>query len=226
MGAAAARAACVRVPAAAPQADAGVAAAHGLATSPAREALPPMFFDLSPLHLLVIGIGLVLSLGAAALVKGTAARYARVESRSGFTGAQVAGAILQANGIRDVTIEPVHGHLTDHYDPSTKTLRLSEAVFADRSITALGIAAHEVGHAIQHAQGYAPLRFRSAWVPMAGIGTQLGIWLVIAAVMMGGVERAPTLAWLGILLFGTATVFTLVTLPVEFDASRRALATL
>jgi len=186
----------------------------------------PLYFPHEPFQILVMAVGLVLSLLAAALVKGTAARYARVESRSGFTGAQVASAILHANGIRDVTIEPVQGHLTDHYDPASKTLRLSEAVFADRSITALGIAAHEVGHAIQHAQGYAPLRFRSAWVPMAGIGTNIGFWILIAAALMGGVERAPMMTWLGLALFGMTTLFTLVTLPVEFDASRRALATL
>ena len=185
-----------------------------------------MWFDLHPIGLLVMGIGLVLSLGAAALVKSTAARYAAVASRSGVTGAQVASAILQANGIRDVTIEPVPGHLTDHYDPSSKTLRLSESVYSEHSITAIGIAAHEVGHAIQHAQGYAPLRFRSAWVPMAGVGSQIGMGLVVLALFLGGVKHAPTMAWLGIVLFGMSTVFTLVTLPVEFDASRRALATL
>ncbi len=178
------------------------------------------------LSLLVMGIGLVLSLGAAAMVRSAVARYSQVRSRSGLTGAQVARAILQANGIVDVRVEPVPGHMTDHYDPTTKTLRLSEPVFAQNSVAALGIAAHEVGHAIQHAQGYAPLRFRSAWVPMAGIGTQLGLWVIIAAFFLGGVKHAPMLTWAGLALFAASTVFTLVTLPVEFDASRRALVTL
>jgi uncharacterized protein len=160
------------------------------------------------------------------MVKGAVAKYSQVRSRSGVTGAQVARAILQANGIRDVQVESVPGQLTDHYDPGSKTLRLSEPVYGQDSIAAVGIAAHEVGHAIQHAQGYAPLKFRSAWVPVAGFGSQLGIWIVFAAALMGGVSHAPVLSYLGLALFGATTVFTLVTLPVEFDASRRALITL
>jgi Zn-dependent membrane protease YugP len=183
-----------------------------------------MWFD--PYYWLVIGIGLVLGLVAAATVKSTFARYSKVAARSGISGAEVARAILQANGIDDVKVEPVPGRLTDHYDPRSKTLRLSEPVYHERSIAALGVAAHEVGHAIQHAHKYAPLAFRSAWVPVAGFGTNIGIWIVIAAAAMGGVSRAPTLSYLGLALFATATVFTLVTLPVEFDASKRALATL
>lgn len=183
-------------------------------------------FLFDSLSLVVMAVGLVLSLGAAAMVKGAVARWSQVRSRSGLTGAQVARAILQANGIRDVVVEAVPGHLTDHYDPRAKTLRLSEPVYAQSSIAALGIAAHEVGHAIQHAQGYAPLKFRSAWVPIAGFGTQLGLWVIIAAFFMGGVKGAPMLTWAGLALFAAATVFTLVTLPVEFDASRRAMVTL
>ena len=116
--------------------------------------------------------------------------------------------------------------MTDHYDPSSKTLRLSEIVYGERSITAVGIAAHEVGHAIQHAQGYIPLRFRSAWVPVANIGTNIGIYVIMAAAFMGGVSGSPLMTWLGLGLFATSTLFTLVTLPVEFDASRRAMLTL
>lgn len=184
------------------------------------------FFVFDSLSLWVMGIGLLLSLGAAGMVRGAVARYSQVSSRSGYSGAQVARAILQANGIHDVRVEPVAGHLTDHYDPRDKTLRLSEPVYAQSSIAALGIAAHEVGHAIQHAQGYAPLRFRSAWVPMAGFGTQIGLWVIVAAFFLGGVRGAPMLTWAGLALFAASTVFTLVTLPVEFDASRRAMATL
>jgi Zn-dependent membrane protease YugP len=185
-----------------------------------------MIFD--PLYWIVIGIGMVLSLGAQALVKGRFHKYSQLGTRSGMTGAQVAHRILQDNGIRDVRIEPVHGNLTDHYDPRTKTLRLSEAVYASQSMAAFGIAAHEVGHAIQHAQEYAPLKFRSAWVPLANTGGGISMFVIIAAFFMGGVATVwgATLAWLGIGLFATTTVFTLVTLPVEFDASRRAMAAL
>jgi Zn-dependent membrane protease YugP len=183
-----------------------------------------MLFD--PWYWLVIGGGLVLSLLASSSVKSTFTKFSRVRSRSGRTGAEVARAILQAHDIHDVKVEPVGGTLTDHYDPRSKTLRLSEPVFHQTSVAALGVAAHEVGHAIQHAQGYAPLQFRSLWVPIAGFGSNLGIWVIIAAAMMGGVSGAPLLTWIGLGLFATATVFTLVTLPVEFDASKRALQTL
>lgn len=183
-----------------------------------------MLFD--PFYWLIIGVGLVLGLLASARVKSTAAYYSRIGTRSGFTGAQVARAILQANGIHDVQVESVAGQLTDHYDPTNKVLRLSEPVYGERSITAVGIAAHEVGHAIQHAHGYVPLKFRSLWVPVANIGTNIGIYVIMAAAFMGGVSGSPLMTWLGLGLFATSTVFTLVTLPVEFDASRRAMVTL
>jgi hypothetical protein len=179
-----------------------------------------------PSYWLVFGIGLVLSLWAAARVKGTFARYSQVRARSGVTGAEVAQAILQANGIHDVTVEPVHGALTDHYDPSTKTLRLSEPVYGSDSVAALGVAAHEVGHAIQHATRYGALQFRSAWVPVAGFGMGLGELLILVGLGVAFSTGSTTLAWIGLALFATTTVFTLVTLPVEFDASRRAMATL
>jgi hypothetical protein len=183
-----------------------------------------MLFD--PLYWLVFGVGLLLSLWASSRVKGTFARYAQVRSRSGVSGAEVARAILQANGIHDVTVEAVPGQLTDHYDPSTKTLRLSEPVYHSDSVAALGVAAHEVGHAIQHATRYGALQFRSAWVPIAGFGSGLGEILIVIGLGMAMVSGSTTLAWVGLALFATTTVFTLVTLPVEFDASRRALGTL
>jgi hypothetical protein len=185
-----------------------------------------MLFD--PLYWLVIGAGMVLSLGANAMVKGRFRKYSQVPTRSGMTGAQVAQAILDQNGISDVTVEPVQGNLTDHYDPSSKTLRLSEPVYASNSMAAAGIAAHEVGHAIQHAHGYAPLKFRSAWVPVANTGSGLSMLVIIAALFLGGTATAlgSVAAWVGVGLFATTTVFTLVTLPVEFDASNRALASL
>jgi Zn-dependent membrane protease YugP len=185
-----------------------------------------MFFD--PLYLLVIGIGLVLSIWASMKTKGTFHKYSQFTTRSRMTGADVAQAILRDSNINDVSIEPVRGTLTDHYDPRTKTLRLSEAVYGSTSMSAAGVAAHEVGHAIQHAQGYAPLKFRSAWVPVANLGGGISMFVLFAAAMLGGAQSATghNLALVGVLLFATTTVFTLVTLPVEFDASKRALATL
>lgn len=176
--------------------------------------------------LIFFGVPLLLGLFAAGAVRSAFARYSKVPTRRGITGAEVARVILQAHGIHDVKVEPVAGSLSDHYDPSNKTLRLSEPVYGSSSVAAVGIAAHEVGHAIQHAHGYVPLKFRSAWVPVAGFGTNLGLWIVIAAMFMGGISGAPLMSWIGLGLFATSTVFTLLTLPVEFDASRRALLTL
>lgn len=185
-----------------------------------------MFFD--PMYWLVIGVGMALSLWAQFKVKGAFNKYSKLATRSGMTGAQVAERILSRHGIRDVRVEPVRGNLTDHYDPRSKTLRLSEQVYGSHSMAAFGIAAHEVGHAIQHAQAYAPLQFRSAWVPVANYGGGLSTFVIIAALFLGGTATAlgGLLAWVGILLFAGTTVFTLVTLPVEFDASKRALVDL
>ncbi len=185
-----------------------------------------MFFD--PIYLVVMALGALLSFGASWLTKSRFRKYSELGTRSQMTGAQIAEAILRDNGISDVTVEAVAGSLTDHYDPRSRTLRLSEPVFGGSSMAAFGVAAHEVGHAIQHAQGYAPLGFRSAWVPVANTGSRISIFVLFAAALMGGVTTVmgEGLAWLGIALFGTTTLFTLVTLPVEFDASRRALACL
>jgi uncharacterized protein len=185
-----------------------------------------MFFD--PVYWLVIGAGMLLSLWASMRTKGTFAKFSKFTTQRGMTGAQVAQSILRDNGISDVTIEPVQGKLTDHYDPRTKTLRLSESVYNSKSMAACGVAAHEVGHAIQHARGYAPLKFRSAWVPVASTGGGISIFVLIMAAVMGGTATVmgSKLAIGGVLLFATTTLFTLVTLPVEFDASRRALVTL
>jgi Zn-dependent membrane protease YugP len=185
-----------------------------------------MFFD--PLYWLIIGIGMVLSIWASMKTKGTFHKYSQFTTHSRMTGADIAKAILRDANINDVTVEPIKGTLTDHYDPRTRTLRLSEAVYGSTSMSAAGVAAHEVGHAIQHAQNYAPLKFRSAWVPVANTGGGISIFVLIAAAMMGGAATVlgSKLALAGVLLFATTTVFTLVTLPVEFDASKRALATL
>ncbi len=177
----------------------------------------------------IIGLGMLLSLWASSKVKSTFAHYSKLPTRSRLSGAQVAEAILQTHGIHDVRVEPVPGQLTDHYDPRSKTLRLSEPVFHQNNMAAFGVAAHEVGHAIQHAERYAPLGFRSWWVPIANFGSNLSIWIIIAAAVLGGFAAGgagATLAWVGLALFATTTLFTLVTLPVEFDASRRAMVAL
>ena len=185
------------------------------------------YFTAYPIwYWLILGIGMVLSLWASSRVKSTFQRWSQVGSRSGLNGAQVARAILQANGIQDVQVEPIGGKLTDHYDPRNKVLRLSEPVYHQSSIAALGVAAHEVGHAIQHAQSYAPLKFRSAWVPVAGLGTGAGEILIVIGIFMSAGAGISWLAIAGLILFSATTVFTLVTLPVEFDASKRALVTL
>jgi hypothetical protein len=180
------------------------------------------------LYWVLLAVCAVLSLGASMLVKGTFARYSRYSTRRGLNGAEVARRILRDNGIDDVKVEPVAGSLSDHYDPRTKTLRLSEPVFASDSMAAVGVAAHEVGHAIQHARAYLPLKFRSAWVPVANLGGVLSGIVIMLALVMGGVAttQGNTLAWVGIAMFAATTLFTLITLPVEFDASRRALLTL
>ena len=187
-----------------------------------------MYYGFDPLYLLVIATGALLSFGASWLTKSRFKKYSQLGTRSGMTGAEIAQSILRDNDIHDVTVEPVAGKLSDHYDPRSRTLRLSEPVYGGRSMAAFGVAAHEVGHAIQHAQGYVPLKFRSAWVPVANTGSGISIFVLIAAAVMGGVTTTlgEGLAWVGIALFGTTTLFTLVTLPVEFDASRRALACL
>ena len=185
-----------------------------------------MIFD--PLYLLVIGIGMGLSLYASAITKGRFRIYSKYTTRSRLTGADIARSILEDNNIRDVKVERIAGELSDHYDPRSKVLRLSEPVHDSNSMAAFGVAAHEVGHAIQHAKSYSLLSFRSAWVPVANLGGGLSMVVIFLAFFLGGAESATgaSLSWLGVLLFGCTTVFTLVTLPVEFDASKRALVCL
>jgi Zn-dependent membrane protease YugP len=180
------------------------------------------------MYWLVIGAGMVLSLWANFKTKGTFQKFSQYTTRSRMTGADIAQSILRDSNINDVKIEPVRGTLTDHYDPRHKVLRLSEGVYAGTSMSAAGVAAHEVGHAIQHAQGYAPLKFRSAWVPVANLGGGISVFVLIMAAMLGGAATVmgKNLSLVGVLLFATTTLFTLVTLPVEFDASKRAMAML
>lgn len=176
------------------------------------------YFD--PTYILVL-IGVVISLWASAMVKSTYAKYSKVRSMSGLTGADAAERILKSAGIYDVRIEHIAGNLTDHYDPRSRVLRLSDTVFGSASVAAIGVAAHECGHAIQHAKGYAALNFRSALVPVANIGSRLGLPIILVGVLLSWNQ---ILIQIGIWVFALAVLFQLVTLPVEFNASSRAVA--
>lgn len=173
-------------------------------------------------YILVL-IGAVICLIASANVKSTYKKYAQYRSATNMTGAQAAQRLLAAAGIRDVRVEHVAGDLTDHYNPSTKVLKLSDSVYGSTSVAAIGVAAHECGHAIQHAKGYVPLSLRSAFVPIANIGSSLA-WPVILLGLFINSESSQLIINVGIFLFSFAVIFQLITLPVEFNASRRALA--
>lgn len=181
-----------------------------------------MFYDPTMIFPL---IGIALSLLASFLMNSTYSKYEKKRSNSGMTGAMAAERILNSQGIYDVKIERVSGRLTDHYDPSKKVLRLSDATYDNASVAAVGVAAHECGHAIQHAKSYAPLKIRSLLVPMAGIGSNFGYILVILGLIIGGTSSSLIIN-AGIILFTVAVLFQIVTLPVEFDASKRALVLL
>ena len=182
------------------------------------------YYYWDPTYILVV-IGAVICMIASARVKGTFNKYSQLRSMSGMNGAQVAQRVLQAAGIYDVQVRHVSGSLTDHYDPRTKTVNLSDPVYNATSVAALGVAAHECGHAIQHAKSYAPLSIRSALVPIANFGSMLA-WPVILIGLFFNTRSSGLIIDIGILLFSAAVLFQLVTLPVEFDASRRALVML
>ncbi len=175
------------------------------------------YFD--PTYLLVI-IGAVISMIASARVKSTYSKYSQMRSRTNMTGAQAAQRVLSSAGIYDVRIQHVAGNLTDHYDPRNKTLNLSDSVYGSASVAAIGVAAHECGHAIQHQQGYSPLNIRSALVPAANFGSAVSWPLIILGIIFGG--AGSLFCQIGIVLFSAAVLFQLVTLPVEFNASSRA----
>lgn len=149
-------------------------------------------------------------------------KYSKVPTSNGMSGAEVAQKMLYDNGIYDVKVVPTRGMLTDHYNPVTKTVNLSEGVYASRSVAAAAVAAHECGHAVQHATGYAPLQMRSALVPVVNIASSLVSWVLLAGVLM--IETFPMLIWIGIALFATSTLFSFITLPVEVNASTRAVS--
>ena len=182
------------------------------------------YYYWDPTYILVV-VGAVICMIASTRVKGTFNKYSQIRSMSGMNGAQVAQRVLQAAGIYDVQVRHVSGSLTDHYDPRTKTVNLSDPVYNATSVAALGVAAHECGHAIQHAKSYAPLSIRSALVPIANFGSMLA-WPVILIGLFFNTRSSGLIIDIGILLFSAAVLFQLVTLPVEFDASRRALVML
>ena len=179
---------------------------------------PMFYFD--PSYVLIL-IGLLLSMAASAKVNSTYARYARVGSRCGMPGAEAAKRLLNSQGIYAGTVRRVPGKLTDHYDPRNKTVNLSESVYGSTSIAAIGVAAHECGHAMQDAGGYVPLRVRGALVPVANFGAQISWPLILIGILFSS-GSSSMLITLGILMFSLSVLFQLVTLPVEFNASSRA----
>ena len=174
------------------------------------------------LYVLLLIPVMILSLWAQAQVSGSFSKYSRVSNRRRLTGAQAAEAVLRANGVYDVTITSTRGKLTDHYDPRDNTIYLSQAVYAAPTVAAVGVAAHEAGHAVQYAVGYGPIRLRSAIVPLTNLGSRCSMILLFIGLML----YSQSLFLVGILLFSLTTFFQLVTLPVEFNASRRALETI
>lgn len=175
-----------------------------------------MFFD--PLYFVFMIPGIALMLWAQSKVKGSYRKFSQVPNSARMTGAQAARRVLDSQGLYDVPVEHVPGELSDHYDPRKRVLRLSDGVYGTPSIAAVAIAAHEAGHAMQHAKGYAPLKARTAIVPLASVGSNIGYIVLI----LGLIGQSFALGMVGVLLFAMATVFALVTLPVEFDASNRA----
>jgi Zn-dependent membrane protease YugP len=173
-------------------------------------------------YLILVVPAILFSLYAQSKVKSTYSKYSRIANKRGLTGAEIAKTILERNGLVDVRVEAVAGELTDHYDPRTKVVRLSQGVYGSSSVAAIGVAAHETGHAIQHGESYAPLVLRSTLVPVAGLGSTLGFPLAIAGIIF---SFGPLIT-IGILLYTIAVAFYMITLPVEFNASSRAIRTL
>lgn len=179
----------------------------------------PYYMDVG---LIFVLIAAVFAMIASASVNSTFKKYSQVASRAGLTGAESARRVLEANGVTGVTIERVSGDLTDHFDPKTNTIRLSDSVYGANTVAAVGVAAHEAGHAVQYAVGYAPIKLRMAIIPITNIGSNIAMPLVLIGLLLS----APTLAYLGIAAFSLSTIFQLITLPVEFNASARAIRTM
>lgn len=180
------------------------------------------FYGIDATYIFLVLPAVIFALWAQFNVKSTFSKYSKIASRSGMTGFDSARRILDANGLGDVRIAHVSGDLTDHYNPTDNTIYLSDSVYGSNSAAAIGVAAHEAGHAVQHATGYTPIKIRSAIIPITNIGSNLAMPLII----LGIVLSFPTLAYIGVAAFGLSTLFQLVTLPVEFDASGRALKAL
>lgn len=182
----------------------------------------PFFYYYDPYYWMILVPAMLIALLAQLNVSATFNRYSRVASRRGLTGAQAAEAVLRAHGVYGVRVERVAGRLSDHYDPRSNVIRLSDGVYGSTSVASLGVAAHEAGHAVQYAQGYGPIKLRTAIIPVCNIGSQLSILLIV----LGLIFYFPALFGVGVILFAVAVVGQVVTLPVEFNASRRAMASL
>jgi len=184
-----------------------------------------MYIDYS--YIVLVLPAVLFSLWASARVNSTFKKYSKEHNQRGLTGAQAARMVLDANGLRNVHIEKISGNLTDHYDPSTNVVRLSDSVHDSTSTAAIGVACHEVGHAIQHAENYMPVKIRTAIVPITNIGSKLSVPLIVLGLFLSYFGQIFLgLAYLGIIAFSLCVVFQLVTLPTEFNASRRAMVTI
>lgn len=184
----------------------------------------PYYYGIDTSYLLLVLPCILLSLWASANVNSTFKKYSQQFSSRRITGADAALRVLRAHGVTDVRIEQVQGNLTDHYDPRANVIRLSQSVYGNTSTAAIGVACHEAGHAVQYAQGYAPIKLRSAIIPVTNLGSRLAMPLILIGILFSAMgSLSDTLVTLGIACFGLSLVFQLITLPVEFDASRRAL---
>lgn len=184
----------------------------------------PYYYGFDWTYVVLVLPCIILSLWASANVKSTYNRYAKQHSMRGITAADAAMRVLAANGVRGVRIERISGNLTDHYDPRTNVIRLSDSVYGSTSTAAIGVACHEAGHACQYAQDYAPIKLRAAIIPVTNFGSQLAMPLILVGLLISSLgELSTLLVYLGIACFGLSLVFQLITLPVEFDASRRAM---
>lgn len=185
----------------------------------------PYYYGFDMTYVVLVLPCLILSLWASSNVNSTFRRYSNQFSSRHITGAEAAQRVLSANGVRGVRIDRVSGNLTDHFDPKTNVIRLSDDVFGSTSTAAIGVACHEAGHAVQYAQGYAPIKLRAAIIPVTNFGSRLAMPLILLGLLFSFAGNfSYTLVYLGIACFGLSLVFQLVTLPVEFNASRRALA--
>ncbi len=188
--------------------------------------MPYYFWGIDYTYIIFVVPALILAMIAQAKVSGTFRKYQKVSNHRGYTGADVARKILDMNGLHNVAIERIGGSLTDHYDPTAKVIRLSDAVYASSSVAALGVAAHETGHAIQHHTGYVPLDIRSSIFPAVNLGSKMAVPLVVLGLFVGYLTNSLFLAYAGLILFTFVVAFQLVTLPVEFNASSRAMTML